>query len=96
MAVRDRHLWGAGAAACAVCCAAPVLGLLGLAGAGLAATVATIAFAGIVFGAVVGLAAAAATVLRKRRRDKTATLCRAAELGPIELTRSATRRLDSP
>ena len=95
MAVRDRHLWGAGAAACAVCCAAPVLGLLGLAGAGLAATLATIAMAGMVFGAVVGITAVG-TVLLKRRRDKAAALCGPAELGPIELTLSASRPLDGP
>jgi hypothetical protein len=48
MVLRDRHLVGAGAAACAACCAAPVLGLLGLAGAGAPATLATFVFAGTV------------------------------------------------
>jgi hypothetical protein len=51
--IKDRHLYGAGAAACAVCCAAPILALLGIAGAGLAATVATVALAGLTFGLVV-------------------------------------------
>jgi hypothetical protein len=67
MTLRDRHLWGAGAAACAVCCAPPLLALLGIAGAGLAATVATIAFAGLVFGIVIGVAAIAAVVIKRRR-----------------------------
>jgi len=83
MSLRERHLWGAGAAACAVCCAAPVLALLGIAGAGLAATVATIAFAGLVFGLVVAAATLGAIVL-KRRRDAGAT-CPPSESGPVEV-----------
>ncbi|MGL5810698.1 MAG: hypothetical protein ACRCYQ_12200 [Nocardioides sp.] len=51
-AIKNRHLYGAGAAACAVCCAPPLMALLGIAGVGAAATIATIAFAGIAFGAV--------------------------------------------
>jgi len=70
VALRDRHLVGAGAAACAVCCAAPVLGTLGLAGAGAAATVATFAFAGAVFALVVGIAALAAVVMRRRAQNR--------------------------
>jgi hypothetical protein len=88
MTVRDRHLWGAGAAACAVCCAPPLLALLGIAGAGLAATVATIAFAGLVFGLVVGIAAIAAVVIR-RRRDTTIAVTSACEpptSGPVEVS----------
>jgi hypothetical protein len=46
--ITDRHLFGAGAAACAVCCAPPLLALLGIAGVGALATVATIAFVGLV------------------------------------------------
>ena len=53
--LRDRHLVGGAAAACAVCCAAPVVGFLGVAG--FAATAITLAFAGVVFAVVVGLAA---------------------------------------
>lgn len=84
MALRDRHLVGAGAAACAVCCAAPVLGLLGLAGAGAAATLATFVFAGTVFALVVGVAALAALLIR-RRAAQAATVCGVAETGPVEL-----------
>jgi hypothetical protein len=62
--LKDRHMVGAGAAACAVCCAAPVLTLLGIAG--FAATVATFVLAGLVFGLAVG-AAAVFVVLRQRR-----------------------------
>lgn len=39
LSLKERHLYGAGAAACAVCCAAPIFTVLGIAGA--AATVAT-------------------------------------------------------
>jgi hypothetical protein len=88
MTLRDRHLWGAGAAACAVCCAPPLLALLGIAGAGLAATVATIAFAGLVFGIVIGVATIAAVVI-KRRRDTAATktsVCEPPVSGPVEVS----------
>jgi hypothetical protein len=57
--LKDRHRYGAGAAACAVCCAPPILALIGLAGAGIAATVATVVLAGVAF----GLVALAATLL---------------------------------
>ena len=67
LSFKDRHFFGAGAAACAVCCAAPVLTLLGVAGA--AATIATFVFAGVVFGMVVAVGALAA-VLRQRRQRK--------------------------
>lgn len=62
--VRNRHLAGTGAPACAVCCAGPVLGLLGLAGTGAAATAAAFLFAGVMFavGSVPGLACRARTV----------------------------------
>ena len=62
---RDRHLVGGAAAACAVCCAAPVIGFLGVAG--FAATAVTLAVAGLVFAVVVGLAAAAAVLVRRSR-----------------------------
>ena len=86
MTLRDRHLWGAGAAACAVCCAPPLLALVGIAGAGLAATVATIAFAGLVFGVVVAVATVGAVVL-KRRREADAT-CQPSDSGPVEVVLS--------
>ena len=84
MALRDRHLLGAGAAACAVCCAAPVLGLLGIAGAGAAATLATFVFAGTVFALVVGVATVAALLIR-RRTAQAATECETTETGPVPL-----------
>lgn len=64
--IKDRHLLGAGAAACAVCCAPPLLALVGLAGAGLVATVATLALAGLAFGAVVLAASVVAVWVRRR------------------------------
>ena len=62
--LRERHLYGAGAAACAVCCAAPLVGLLGLAG--VAATAFTLVFAGLTFSLVVGGVAMTVTLLRRR------------------------------
>jgi uncharacterized membrane protein YccC len=84
--LKDRHLLGAGAAACAVCCAAPILTLLGIAGAG--AAVATFAFAGIVFGVVVAMGAALAVWNQRRRRvqDQCAT-----EDGPVPVEISMSR-----
>lgn len=64
--MRDRHLLGAGAAACAVFCAPLLLALVGIAGGGAAATIATAAFAGIAFGLVI-LVAAVFAFLRMRR-----------------------------
>ncbi|MDR7381145.1 hypothetical protein [Promicromonospora iranensis] len=64
--MRDRHLLGAGAAACAVCCAPPLLALVGIAAGGAAAAIATAAFAGIAFGLVI-LVAAVIAFLRMRR-----------------------------
>lgn len=63
--LKDRHLFGMGAAACAVCCAAPLLALLGVAG--VAATVVTFLFAGAAFGIVVAAAAGFAVWQRQRR-----------------------------
>lgn len=63
--MKDRHLFGAGAAACAVCCAPPLIGLLGLAG--VAATAATVAFVGVMCGVVVGAVSLLALVVRRRR-----------------------------
>lgn len=83
--IKDRHLFGAGAAACAVCCAPPLLALLGIAGAGLAATMATFAFAGLTFGAVVLLGSLLAGWARGRRVD---TACGGGN-GPVPVSISA-------
>jgi hypothetical protein len=81
--LKDRHLYGAGAAACAVCCAAPLLTLLGVAGA--AATVATLAFAGVVFGVVVAVGALLAVWNQRRRARQCAD-----ESGPVDIEISTT------
>lgn len=88
MALRERHLVGAGAAACAVCCAAPVLGILGLAGAGAAATAATFVFAGTVFALVVGVAALAGVLVRRRTQNAaiaSAVACSTTPTGPVTI-----------
>ena len=84
MSLKDRHVWGAGAAACAVCCAVPLMTLLGIGVAGTAATVATFAFAGGIFAVVVGVGSLAAvwTQRRRRRADEPGT----AGLVDLELT----------
>ncbi len=83
--LKDRHVFGAGAAACAVCCAAPLLTLLGVGGA--AATVAAFAFSGIVFGVVVAVGALFA-VWNQRRRTQPCT----DQPGPIDVEISTTQR----
>lgn len=84
LSLKDRHLYGAGAAACAVCCAVPLLTVLGVAGA--AATIATFAFAGVVFGMVVAAGALLAVwnQRRQQRRDSCET-----EAGPVGVELSA-------
>lgn len=84
--IKDRHLLGAGAAACAICCAPPLLAVLGIAGAGLAATLATVVFAGLVFGVVVLMASLLAVWARGRHRGPAKTC---ADDGPVELTLTA-------
>ena len=84
-ALKDRHLVGAGAAACAVCCAAPILTALGVAGA--AATVATFVFAGVIFGLIV----AVATILAVWRQRRMAHRPKST-LGPVDLPLSVPRR----
>jgi hypothetical protein len=79
---KDRHLIGAGAAACAVCCAAPLLTVLGLAGA--MATVATFVFAGVVFGLVVA-AGAVFAVWKVRRQAR----CAPSGSGSVEVELSS-------
>jgi hypothetical protein len=88
VAIKDRHLFGAGAAACAVCCAPPLLALLGIAGAGAVATLAAIAFAGLAFGLVV-LAGSLLGIWAARASAPCATGQPAD--GPVEVTISTTR-----
>ena len=85
--IKDRHLYGAGAAACAVCCAPPILALLGIAGAGLTATVATVAFAGVAFGLVVLAATLLGLWARSRRARMSTAAC--SDEGPVAVTISA-------
>jgi hypothetical protein len=83
---KDRHLFGAGAAACAVCCATPVLTILGVAG--VAATVATFLLAGVVFGLVVAAGALLAVWGQRRQLDGQA--CRT-DKGPVDVDISTSR-----
>ena len=85
---KDRHIWGAGAAACAVCCAPPVLALIGVAGA--AATVATFVFAGAVFGLVVAVGAALALWRRRTQRAASCTTT-GPGTGPVDIQLTTTR-----
>lgn len=80
--VKDRHLYGVGAAACAVCCTTPLVAVLGLTGA--AATAATFALAGVTFAVVVGGAALTLTLIR--RRAEGAQHCSPTQSGPIDVT----------
>jgi hypothetical protein len=82
--IKDRHLFGAGAAACAVCCAPPVLALLGIASAGVAASLATVVFAGLAFGAVVLTASLLATWAHRRTHE-----AEACAEGHVDLTITA-------
>lgn len=86
LSVKDRHLFGFGAAACAVCCAAPLLTILGVAGA--AATAATFLFAGVVFGLVVAAGALLAVWGQRRQRQRDACT---PDAGPVDVELSATQ-----
>ena len=86
--LRDRHLAGGVAAACAVCCAAPLVGFLGVAG--FAATALTLAFAGAVFALVVGVATVAALLVRRSRARQVAC-APSAEAGAVPLELGPTR-----
>lgn len=90
--LKNRHLVGGAAGACAACCAAPVIGGLGVAGLG--ATAVTVAFAGVVFGLVVGAFTLAAFLVR-RSRPRRAT-CAAPEepAGPVAVELGTTRRAE--
>lgn len=80
--IKDRHLYGAGAAACAACCAPPLLALLGIAGAG---ALATLAFAGIAFGLVVLSASLLGLWARGRRTHGSAAACAVPDSGPVDV-----------
>lgn len=83
--MKDRHLAGGAAAACAICCAAPLIGFLGLAG--FAAAAATLAFAGVAFALVVGLATLAALVVRRSRFRRSGCETPADAPVPVEIDR---------
>lgn len=92
MTLRDRHLFGAGAAACAACCAAPVLGLFGLATVRTAATMATFLVAGMVFALVVGVATLADVLLRRRAQRAavvSGATCTVPSAGPVHVDLTA-------
>lgn len=88
--LKDRHLYGAGAAVCAVCCAVPLFTLLGIGIAGTAATVAAFAFAGIVFGLVV--APGSLMAVWSQRRERRPGICGVAQSGPVDLELSAAQK----
>ena len=90
--LRDRHLVGGAAAACAVCCAAPVIGFFGVAG--IAVTAVTLAFAGVVFAIVVGLAALV-TLFVRRSRARRSTCAPATTTEPVLMPMGQTRADDS-
>ena len=79
-AIKDRHLYGVGAAPCAVCCAAPIVGVLGLAGAAAAAV--SFAFAGLAFPLVV--AGTGLVLTLARRRTERTQHC--SPDGPVDVT----------
>ena len=83
----NRQVVGGVAAACAVCCAAPVVGFLGVAG--FAATAVTLAFAGVVFGLVLGALTVAALLVRRAR-----TRAAGRPVPPATLDLGPTRRTD--
>ena len=89
--IKDRHLVGAGLAACAVCCAPPLLAFLGIAG--VAATIATFLIVGAVFGLVVG--AAALIAVWHQRRQARRRGC-AGDVGPVDIELSRTPERSDP
>jgi heme/copper-type cytochrome/quinol oxidase subunit 2 len=89
--LKDRHLVGAGVAACAVCCAPPILAFLGIAG--VAATIATFVFVGVAFGLVVG--AAALFAVWHRRRQNRRQVC-ATDPGPVDIELSKSPERSGP
>jgi peptidoglycan/LPS O-acetylase OafA/YrhL len=91
--IKDRHLVGAGVAACAVCCAPPLLAFLGIAG--VATTAAAFAFAGVVFGLVAG-AAALLAVWHRRRQARRRTCSTAVGAIDVELSTTTAPRQSDP
>ena len=78
---------GVGVAACAACCAGPIIGVLAAIGLG---TAAGFALFGI-FAVLVGAAAVAFVLVRRRRRARACTPARAPTEVPVELTDMRTR-----
>lgn len=78
---------GVGVAACAVCCAGPILGVLAAIGLG---TVAGFALFGTL-AVVIGAAAVAFVLIRRRRRAVDCTLADASTPVPVELSEMRTR-----
>jgi len=78
---------GVAAAACAVCCAGPILGVLAAVGLGTAAGFALFGTLAIVIGA----AAVAFVLFRRRRRAAECTPAALQKRVPIELTKIRTR-----
>lgn len=82
--IKDRQIFGLGAAACAVCCATPVLTAMGIAGA--AATVGAALFAGVVFGIVVAAGAALTLLAARSRRTTECSSTADTPAGPVDVT----------
>jgi hypothetical protein len=78
---------GVGVAACAVCCAGPILGVLGAIGLG---TVAGAALFGTI-AIVIGAAAVAFVMVRRRRRAHTCTPASSPVGVPVQFTDAPTR-----
>lgn len=78
---------GVGVAACAVCCAGPILGVLAAIGLG---TVAGSALFGTL-ALVIGAAAIAFVLIRRRRRAADCTLADVSATVPVEFTEMRTR-----
>ena len=89
--LKDRHLVGAGVAACAVCCAPPILAFLGIAG--VAAAIATFVFVGAAFGLVVGAAALLAVLHRRRQSRRRAC---GTDPGPVDIELSKSPERSGP
>lgn len=78
---------GLGIAACAVCCAGPILGVLAAIGLGTAAGVALFG----TFAIVIGAAAVALVLARRRRRPAVCTPADTSAPVPVEITGIRTR-----